>query len=95
MFGRAVVPVSARGRIVQLGMNEPIEFAGVTVHPGDVVLADRNGVVFVPAAELGRVVTLAERIAARESAMADAVRAGNPVTEVMHDSKFPTIEETA
>jgi regulator of RNase E activity RraA len=95
VFGRAVVPVSARGRIVQLGMNEPIEFAGVTVHPGDVVLADRNGVVFVPAAELGRVVTLAERIAARESAMADAVRAGNPVTEVMHDSKFPTIEETA
>jgi regulator of RNase E activity RraA len=95
VFGRAVVPVSARGRIVQLGMNEPIEFAGVTVHPGDVVLADRNGVVFVPAAELGRVVTLAERIAARESAMADAIRAGNPVTEVMHDSKFPTIEETA
>ena len=94
VFGRAVVPVSARGRIVQLGMDEPIEFAGVTVHPGDAVLADRNGVVFVAAAELDRVVTLAERIVARESAMADAVRAGNPVTEVMHDTKFPTIEET-
>ena len=95
VFGRAVVPVSARGRIVQLAMDEPVEFAGVTVHPGDAVLADRNGVVFVPAAELGRVVALAERITAREAAMADAVRAGHPVTEVMHDSKFPTIEETA
>jgi regulator of RNase E activity RraA len=94
VFGRAVVPVSARGRIVQLGMDEPVEFAGVTVSPGDAVLADRNGVVFIPAAELERVVTLAERIAARESAMADAVRADQPVTEVMHDSKFPTIEET-
>jgi regulator of RNase E activity RraA len=93
VFGRAVVPVSARGRIVQLAMDEPVEFAGVTVHPGDAVLADRNGVVFVPAAELGRVVALAERITAREAAMADAVRAGHPVTEVMHDSKFPTIEE--
>ena len=94
VFGRAVVPVSARGRIVQLGMDEPIEFAGVTVSPGDAVLADRNGVVFIPAAELDRVVTLAMRIVARETAMADAVRAGNPVTEVMHDSKFPTLEET-
>jgi regulator of RNase E activity RraA len=95
VFGRAVVPVSARGRIVQLGMGEPIEFAGVTVHQGDAVLADRNGVVFVPAAELDRVVTLAERIVAREGAMADAVRAGQPVSEVMHDSKFPTVEATA
>jgi regulator of RNase E activity RraA len=93
VFGRAVVPVSARGRIVQLGMGEPVEFAGVTVRPGDVVLADRNGVVFIPAADLDRVVTLAERIVAREAAMADAVRDGHPVTEVMHDSKFPTGED--
>jgi regulator of RNase E activity RraA len=62
------------------------------VRPGDAVLADRNGVVFVPAAELDRVVALAERIVTRENAMADAVRSGQPVTEVMHDSKFPTIE---
>lgn len=95
VFGRAVVPVSARGRIVQLAMDEPVEFAGVTVHPGAAVLADRNGVVFVPAAELSRVVALAERITAREGAMAEAVLAGHPVTEVMHDSKFPTTEETA
>jgi regulator of RNase E activity RraA len=94
VFGRAVVPVSARGRIVQLAMNEPIRFAGVIVSPGDAVLADRNGVVFIPAAELDRVLTLAEQISARESVMADAVRAGDPVTEVMHDSRFPAMEET-
>ena len=38
-------------------------------------------------------VALGERIVARESAMAEAVLAGNPVTEVMHDSKFPALEE--
>ncbi len=95
VFGRAVVPVSARGRIVQLAMDEPVEFAGHVVYPGDVVLADANGVVFVPAGELERVVSLAERIVAREQAMAEAVRAGRPVTKVMHDSKFPAIEEAA
>lgn len=93
VFGRAVVPVSARGRIVQLDMAVPVEFAGVTVMPGDLVLADRNGVVFVPADRAADVITLAERIVARETAMAEAVRAGRPVGEVMHDSKFPTLED--
>jgi regulator of RNase E activity RraA len=92
VFGRAVVPVSARGRIVQLSMDEPVEFAGVTVNSGDYVIADRSGVVFVPAAECSRVVDLAERIVARESAMLDAVRAGESVLEVMHDSRFPKAE---
>jgi regulator of RNase E activity RraA len=93
VFGRAVVPVSARGRVVQLAMAVPVTFAGVTVTPGDYVLADRNGVVFVPSGRAADVVTLAERIVARETAMAEAVRAGRPVGEVMHDSKFPTLED--
>jgi regulator of RNase E activity RraA len=93
VFGRAVVPVSARGRIVQLAMDEPVEFAGVTVDAGDYVLADRNGVVFVGAADAVAVIALAERIIDRENRIAAAVNGGQPVTEVMHDSKFPTAEE--
>jgi regulator of RNase E activity RraA len=93
VFGRAVVPVSARGRIVQLAKDEPIDFGGVTVEAQDWVIADRNGVVFIPAAEAERVIGLAERIAAREVRMAEAVRAGDPVSEVMHDSKFPSADE--
>jgi regulator of RNase E activity RraA len=89
MFGRAVVPVSARGRIVQISMDEPVEFAGVTVSTGDYVIADRSGVVFVPAAEGERVVDLAERITVREQAMVEAIRAGESVLDVMHDSRFP------
>lgn len=93
VFGRAVVPVSARGRIVQLAMGEPVRVAGVDVAEGDLVLADRNGVVFVPAADTDRVLELADRIVERETAMAAAVGAGRPVTDVMHDSRFPTVEE--
>jgi regulator of RNase E activity RraA len=95
VFGRTVVAVSARRRIVQLAMDEPIIFAGVGVAPGDLVLADRNGVVFVPETEATRVLDLAERIVAREAAMTEAVRRGQPVDEVMHDSRFPTVEEAA
>jgi regulator of RNase E activity RraA len=95
VFGRAVVPVSARGRIVQLAMEQSIEVAGMVVQPGGAVVADRNGVVFVRAADLDRVLTLAEAIIARENAMADAVRGGQPVTEVMHDSRFPAAGEAS
>jgi regulator of RNase E activity RraA len=89
MFGRAVVPVSARGRIVQVAMDIPIDIANVAVSPGDVVVADRSGVVFVFAAEAARVVSLAERIALREQAMVAALRDGEAVVDVMHDSRFP------
>jgi len=95
VFGRAVVPVSARGRIVQVAMGEPVAFAGVTVEQGDYVLADSNGVVFVREEYIERVLALGERIVAREAGMAEAVLAGQPVSEVMHDSRFPTVEESA
>jgi 4-hydroxy-4-methyl-2-oxoglutarate aldolase len=47
VFGRAAVQVTARGRIIQQSFNEEIAFAGVQVHPGDLVIADASGAVFV------------------------------------------------
>lgn len=92
IFGRAVVPVSARGRIVQTAMDSQIDFAGVSVDSGDYVIADQSGVVFVPEARAEEVADLARRIAAREAAMIAAVREGESVAEVMHDSRFPQPE---
>jgi regulator of RNase E activity RraA len=94
LFARAAVPVSARGRIVQDDMDIPVRVAGVRVCPGDAVVADRNGVVFVPAAQLPAVLDLAERIASREQAMVEAVRSGRSIVDVMHDSQFPAVEAT-
>jgi regulator of RNase E activity RraA len=95
IFGRSVVPVSARGRIVQTAMDVEVEVAGVAVTSGDYVVADRSGVVFVPGAAAARVLELAERIAAREDAMTEAVRNGESIADVMHDSHFPRSEGTA
>ncbi|MGW2054373.1 RraA family protein [Streptomyces sp. NPDC001840] len=94
VFARAVVPVSARGRVVQYAMDEPVAFGDITVSPGDYVVADGNGVAFVPGAAAERVIAFAERVVVREAAMADAVAAGRPVSEVMHDSRFPTTDST-
>lgn len=91
LFARAAVTVSARGRIVQESMDQPIQVGTVSVRSGDLVVADWNGVVFIPAEHADRVVGLAERIQSRELAMADAVRSGRNVADVMHDSQFPAV----
>src|SRR5688572_11882497 len=48
VYARGVVPMTARGRVMQESFNQEIQFAGVQVHPGDLVIADGSGVVFIP-----------------------------------------------
>ncbi|QTX04403.1 RraA family protein [Agromyces archimandritae] len=95
VFARAAVPVSARGRIVQISMDDRVTIEGVHVDAGDWVVADRTGIVFVKGIDAERVIDFAERIVARESRMLEAVVAGDAVTDVMHDSRFPAIDEGA
>lgn len=83
LYARAAVPVTARGRIAEHAFQEPITIAGLAVRPGDYVLADRSGVVFIAADQAEAVVAAAERIYAKEQAMARAIDAGEPVSSVM------------
>jgi regulator of RNase E activity RraA len=83
VYARSVVPMTARGRVVELDWNERVTIAGIEVVPGDLVIADGSGVVFVAASHALDVIRVAEGIAAREAAMAIAVRQGRSVSEVM------------
>lgn len=83
LFGRGATPITARGRIVEAEWGGPVEIDGVTVRPGDLVLADGSGVVFVPADRAGDVLDKAHELADREAAMSAAVDRGDPITEVM------------
>ena len=70
--------ISARGtaKAAPGGVNVPISIEGTVVAPGDVVLADDDGVVCVPRAEASRVAKAAARRAAKEAATRDALRRG-------------------
>ena len=61
----------------------PISVSDITVSPGDCVIADGSAVVFIAAADLPQMLDTAEAIAAREAAIAEAVRSGKSVAEVM------------
>jgi regulator of RNase E activity RraA len=83
VFARSATVRTARGRVAEAETNGPVTIGDIRVHPGDCVIADASGVVFVPATQLARVLDAAEAIAAREAAMTRALLAGRPISEVM------------
>jgi 4-hydroxy-4-methyl-2-oxoglutarate aldolase len=83
VFTRQLTARTARGRVVELGVNGPIAFHGVRVNAGDYVIADGSAVVVITAADIARVLDVAEEIVAKEAAMARALMAGASITAVM------------
>ena len=91
VYGRGITMISARNRVIQIDSDKPVQMAGVTVHEGDYVIADRCGTVFVAAAHIEEVLELGARVVKRQDGMVAAVRAGRSVAEVMHDKEFEAI----
>ncbi len=83
VYARAVIPMTARGRVVQDSFNQEIQFAGVQVRPGDLVIADGSGVVFIPREKEPEVIKEAEAVARQEARMAEGIRQGLSVVEVL------------
>ena len=83
VYARGVVPMTARGRVMQESFNQEIQFAGVQCHPGDLVLADSSGVIIVAKEKENEVVTAAEAIYAKEQEMAAGIRKGYSGLEML------------
>ena len=83
VYARTATARTARGRIIEVSTGAPVTIGEIIVSPGDYVLADGSGVVFIKAGEIERVLGEAESIAAREGAMAKAARDGQPISSVM------------
>lgn len=86
VYARGSVVATARGRIMEEATNVMIQFAGVQVRPGDIVVGDKSGVVIIPIEHLDEVIEKAEQLEAKEEAMIKEIKAGVPMLEV--DSKF-------
>jgi len=70
--------------VMEVACQEPVVIGGVRVRPGDLVLADGTGIVFVPAVRAEEIIGLAEQLAAREQAMVARIRSGEAVGAVMN-----------
>lgn len=74
VYGRSITPATAVRRYASVAANIPVECAGVTVSPGDIIVAGEDGVVRVPKEKAEEVLKTAEEIEARESKMVPLIQ---------------------
>ena len=74
VYARSKSPRTAVGHYATVGKNIPVECGGVTVRPGDIIVADEDGVVVVPLERAADVLKEAQSIDARESGMYPFIR---------------------
>ena len=68
---------------------EPLTIGSVTIHSGDHVLGDRDGVVVIPQALVAEVVEKTEAVALTENQVREAIRSGmDPVKAYLKYGKF-------
>lgn len=67
VFTTGIKPVDSKGRGLVVDYNVPVECGGVSVWPGDLVVADRDGVVVVPASAVTEVIAMATDKVLREN----------------------------
>ncbi len=63
-------------------INFPVLFDDLTVHAGDLIVGDTDGVVAIPRARAAEVVSAAQARDAKEAAILDRIRAGERTLEV-------------
>lgn len=86
VYARGTVPITARGRIMQESFNQVVRIGDVQVRPGDIVVADINGIVFIPEEKIDAVLDAAKEIQQKEDAMVAELRQGVSIIEV--DKKY-------
>ena len=73
-YARSKSPRTAVGHYATVAKNVPVECAGVTFRPGDIIGADEDGVVVVPRERAAEVLEAAQSIDAREAGMYPFIR---------------------
>ena len=82
LFATGIKPVDSKGRGRVVDYNRPVECGGVLVNPGDLVVADFDGVIVVPAQAVPNVVRLATEKASLENNTRDELMRGAYLRDV-------------
>ena len=86
VYARGTVVATARGRAMEESTNALIQFGGVQVRPGDLIMGDHSGVVVVPWERVDDVLEKAEALCRKEENMIADIRSGMSMVEV--DRKY-------
>ena len=73
---RGMLPLDCKGRVAVTAWRQPAIVGGLPVGPGDLVVADDDGAIVVPAGLAGETIRLALAKASKEDGLRDALEAG-------------------
>jgi regulator of RNase E activity RraA len=89
VFCKYFTPVDVVGKWAPTALGAPIQIGDVTVHAGDYVLADRDGIVVIPGAIALEVVQETEEVLRKENLVRKAILQGtDPVQAYLRYGKF-------
>lgn len=77
------IPQSARYLLEVAELNGPVDLAGVTVRPGDVVAADRDGIAVIPLPAVDEVVAFCERAQRAEERLVAVIDAAEDLEDLV------------
>jgi 4-hydroxy-4-methyl-2-oxoglutarate aldolase len=82
VWSRGVTPITGKFRFEALEINGPVVCGGVSVKPGDVVVADDTGVVIIPQKIVEEVIRRAIEASEKEERLTQVIRDGSSVQEM-------------
>lgn len=81
IWSSSVSPITGKWRIETIAVNVAVVVAGISVRPGDLVIADEVGVCFVPFDRAAEVLAVAQRSARADEERLAKLAAGIPLPE--------------
>jgi regulator of RNase E activity RraA len=92
IWARGVSLMTGKWRVETVAINGPVQICGVPVNAGDLVVADDNGVCFIPQSRIAEVLERAQALSAAEDERNRDVSAGMSIVEVANKPYFKKIQ---
>ena len=83
VFARSITPATGVRRQTSLSRNTAVMCGGILVYPGDYIVADRDGVVRIPAGQIGAVIRRAVEIEETEQKMLPVLKETGSLAETI------------
>ncbi len=93
VWARGVSLITGKWRVETVAINGPVQICGVPVGAGDLVVADDNGVCFIPRNRIAEVLARAQALSAGEEERNCDVAAGMSVVDIANKAYFRKISD--